>query len=151
MYIRQAKTEDAPAACAVIRQSIAELCHADHGGDDVLLGKWLPNKTVVGDRSGTIEYARLGVSHREARADRQCSELIDRIATGAPIGKLLFIESFGVLSALRAQSEKNRGPEWLPTTGRRGVGGALRGGLGSRLLWLPKPQMRARRVDDDRE
>jgi hypothetical protein len=39
--------------------------------------------------------ARLGVSHREARADCQCSELIDRIAAGAPIGKLLFIESLG--------------------------------------------------------
>src|SRR5262249_5574048 len=46
MHIRQAKTEDAPAACTVIRQSIAELCHADHGRDDVLLGKWLSNKTV---------------------------------------------------------------------------------------------------------
>jgi len=46
MYVRQAKTEDAPAACAVICQSIAELCHADHGGDEVLLGKWLSNKTV---------------------------------------------------------------------------------------------------------
>ena len=46
MYIRQAKTEDAPAACAIVRQSIAELCHADHGGDEVLLGKWLSNKTV---------------------------------------------------------------------------------------------------------
>ena len=46
MHIRQAKTEDAPAACSVIRRSIAELCHADHGGDEVLLGKWLSNKTV---------------------------------------------------------------------------------------------------------
>jgi N-acetylglutamate synthase-like GNAT family acetyltransferase len=46
MHIRQAKTEDAVAACAVVRRSIAELCHADHGGDDVLLAKWLSNKTV---------------------------------------------------------------------------------------------------------
>lgn len=46
MYIRAAKTEDAAAACTVLRRSIAELCHADHGGDDVLLGKWLSNKTV---------------------------------------------------------------------------------------------------------
>ena|SRR5262249_38599170 len=121
MYIRQAKTEDAPAACAVIRQSIAELCHADHGGDDVLLGKWLPNKTVVGDRSGTIEYARLGVSHREARADRQCSELIDRIATGAPIGKLLFIESFGGFVRLaRAKRKKIGVPSGCPRQGAVG-------------------------------
>ncbi len=46
MYIRAAKTEDAGAACTVLRRSIAELCHADHGGDDDLLGKWLSNKTV---------------------------------------------------------------------------------------------------------
>ena len=46
MYIRQAKTEDAAAACAIVRQSIAELCDADHGGDQVFLGKWLSNKTV---------------------------------------------------------------------------------------------------------
>jgi len=46
MYIRQAKTEDAPAACAIIRQSIAELYRADHDGDEVLLGKWLSNKKV---------------------------------------------------------------------------------------------------------
>jgi N-acetylglutamate synthase-like GNAT family acetyltransferase len=46
MHIRQAKIEDAPAACAIVRRSIVELCHADHGGDEVLLGKWLSNKTV---------------------------------------------------------------------------------------------------------
>lgn len=46
MYIRAAKPEDAAAACTVLRRSIAELCHADHSGDDVLLGKWLSNKTV---------------------------------------------------------------------------------------------------------
>ena len=46
MHIRRANTEDAPSACAVIRQSIVELCHADHGGDEFLLGKWLSNKTV---------------------------------------------------------------------------------------------------------
>jgi hypothetical protein len=45
MYILAAKTEDA-AACTVLRRSIAELCQADHGADDVLLGKWLSNKTV---------------------------------------------------------------------------------------------------------
>jgi N-acetylglutamate synthase-like GNAT family acetyltransferase len=46
MHIRQAKTDDAAAACAVLRRSITELCHADHGGDEILLGKWLSNKTV---------------------------------------------------------------------------------------------------------
>ena len=46
MHIRRARTEDAAAACVVIRRSIAELCHADHGGDEIYLGKWLSNKTV---------------------------------------------------------------------------------------------------------
>jgi N-acetylglutamate synthase-like GNAT family acetyltransferase len=46
MHIRQAKIEDAAAACAIVRRSIVERCHADHGGDEVLLGKWLSNKTV---------------------------------------------------------------------------------------------------------
>jgi N-acetylglutamate synthase-like GNAT family acetyltransferase len=46
MLIRQAKIEDAAAACAIVRRSIVELCHADHGGDEVLVGKWLSNKTV---------------------------------------------------------------------------------------------------------
>jgi N-acetylglutamate synthase-like GNAT family acetyltransferase len=67
MHIRQAKTEDACAACSVIRRSITELCHADHGGDEVFLGKWLSNKTVenvtrwirrshvvVAERAGTL-------------------------------------------------------------------------------------------------
>ena len=45
MHMRRAKTEDA-AACAVLCRSIAERCHADHGRDEILLGKWLSNKTV---------------------------------------------------------------------------------------------------------
>jgi len=46
MQIRRAKTDDAAAACTVLRRSITELCRADHGGDEILLGKWLSNKTV---------------------------------------------------------------------------------------------------------
>jgi len=46
MHIRQARAEDAAAACAVVRRSIAELCHPDHGRDEVLLARWLSNKTV---------------------------------------------------------------------------------------------------------
>jgi N-acetylglutamate synthase-like GNAT family acetyltransferase len=46
MHLRSAKTEDATAACAVLRRSITELCRADHGGDEILLGKWLSNKTI---------------------------------------------------------------------------------------------------------
>jgi GNAT superfamily N-acetyltransferase len=46
MKVRRATVEDASEACAVMRRSIAELCHADHGGDEVFLGRWLSNKTV---------------------------------------------------------------------------------------------------------
>lgn len=45
MLIRAARTEDAAAACQVLRRSITELCHADHGGDFAILEKWLANKT----------------------------------------------------------------------------------------------------------
>src|ERR1700736_5874817 len=37
----------------------------------------------------------LGVGDHEARADRQCGELIDGIAAGAPVRKLLFVETLG--------------------------------------------------------
>ena len=45
MAIRDAVAEDAPAACEVIRQSISELCSADHDDDPVILARWLANKT----------------------------------------------------------------------------------------------------------
>ena len=37
----------------------------------------------------------LFVGDREARADCQCGELIDRITAGAPVRKLLFVEALG--------------------------------------------------------
>jgi hypothetical protein len=43
--ICEAVPEDAPAACHVIRRSIAELCVADHRNDPAILGRWLSNKT----------------------------------------------------------------------------------------------------------
>ena len=45
MEIRDAHADDAPAACEVMRRSIAELCAADHGNDPTLLARWLANKT----------------------------------------------------------------------------------------------------------
>jgi GNAT superfamily N-acetyltransferase len=45
MEIRDAVAEDAPAACQVLRRSIAELCVADHGNDPAILQRWLSNKT----------------------------------------------------------------------------------------------------------
>ena len=43
--IRDALPEDAPKACVVLRRSISELCHADHGNDPEILTRWLGNKT----------------------------------------------------------------------------------------------------------
>ena len=45
MEIRAATLEDAPAACDVMRRSIAELCVADHRNDEAILTRWLGNKT----------------------------------------------------------------------------------------------------------
>jgi predicted GNAT family acetyltransferase len=44
MRIRNAASEDAPAACETIRRSIAELCIADHRNDPTILDRWLSNK-----------------------------------------------------------------------------------------------------------
>ena len=45
MQVRQAREEDAEAACLVLRRSITELCHADYRGDAPTLAAWLANKT----------------------------------------------------------------------------------------------------------
>jgi GNAT superfamily N-acetyltransferase len=45
LEIREATAEDAPAACRVLRRSIAELCIADHRNDETILTRWLGNKT----------------------------------------------------------------------------------------------------------
>lgn len=45
MHIREAGAEDAPAACTVLKRSIAELCEADHRNDPAILAQWLGNKT----------------------------------------------------------------------------------------------------------
>nr|WP_065756472.1 GNAT family N-acetyltransferase [Bradyrhizobium paxllaeri] len=45
MEIRDAAPEDAAAACHVLRESISQLCVADHGNDPVILNAWLANKT----------------------------------------------------------------------------------------------------------
>jgi hypothetical protein len=42
--IRDATPADAEAACKVMRQSIAELCEADHHDDPNILAAWLANK-----------------------------------------------------------------------------------------------------------
>ncbi|WP_245312466.1 GNAT family N-acetyltransferase [Rhizobium sp. R693] len=50
---RTAKPEDAEQAIQVIRQSIEELCFADHRRDQDILRMWLSNKTPDNFRSWT--------------------------------------------------------------------------------------------------
>jgi GNAT superfamily N-acetyltransferase len=45
MEIRDARLEDAPTGCQVLRRSITELCVADHRNDPAILAQWLGNKT----------------------------------------------------------------------------------------------------------
>jgi predicted GNAT family acetyltransferase len=45
MKIRVAQAGDAEAACDVLRRSIEELCHRDHGDDPARKREWLANKT----------------------------------------------------------------------------------------------------------
>ena len=51
MQIRKASVDDAVEACQVVRRSIAELCHADHQDDPIVLKKWLNNNTSDNMRS----------------------------------------------------------------------------------------------------
>jgi GNAT superfamily N-acetyltransferase len=45
MEIRDATPRDTDAACRVLRESISQLCIADHRNDPVILNAWLANKT----------------------------------------------------------------------------------------------------------
>jgi len=47
LVVRPATAADAPAACAIVRQSISELCVDDHRGDRATIEAWLHNKTVA--------------------------------------------------------------------------------------------------------
>lgn len=68
MKIRDAKPEDAAAACAVLRASISELCAADHRNDPTILGRWLANKTpeIVGSWIGDPNASLLLTVEAEA-------------------------------------------------------------------------------------
>jgi GNAT superfamily N-acetyltransferase len=57
MEIRDGQAEDAPAACQVLRHSIAELCVADHRNDPAILARWLSNKTPEIFRSWIMQGA----------------------------------------------------------------------------------------------
>ncbi len=43
--VRKATSDDADAACAAVRRSIAELCGADYRHEEPVMSDWLANKT----------------------------------------------------------------------------------------------------------
>jgi GNAT superfamily N-acetyltransferase len=45
VIIRRATAADAEQGATVLRRSIVELCHADHGGDPAAIAAWTANKT----------------------------------------------------------------------------------------------------------
>lgn len=66
--VRRAVAADAPAACEVVRRSIAELCVDDHRGDESELAAWLVDKTpehfeswILSDRHVALAAERNGV------------------------------------------------------------------------------------------
>jgi N-acetylglutamate synthase-like GNAT family acetyltransferase len=78
LRIREASSEDAVAACEVLRRSIVELCSADHRNDATVITEWLENKTpenvrrwldspltygVVAERNGSVcGFAMVGMN-----------------------------------------------------------------------------------------
>jgi GNAT superfamily N-acetyltransferase len=55
MNTRRASIDDAAEACVVLRRSITELCHLDHGEDTRFLALWLLNKTVENVKRWILE------------------------------------------------------------------------------------------------
>ncbi|MDR7150394.1 GNAT superfamily N-acetyltransferase [Hydrogenophaga palleronii] len=45
IHVRQARPEDAAAACRVVRNAIEQCCAEDHEGDPARMDAWLRNKT----------------------------------------------------------------------------------------------------------
>ncbi|RXT28602.1 hypothetical protein B5P46_07420 [Rhizobium leguminosarum] len=78
--IRVGKKTDAEAAIAVLRQSITQLCSADHQDDDAEIASWLSNKTAaswaawINREDATVLVAELegnivGVGMADARGE----------------------------------------------------------------------------------
>jgi GNAT superfamily N-acetyltransferase len=64
--IRPAKPQDADEACEIVRRSISELCHEDHGGDPMELQGWLANKTPANFRTWFTQLGLYGfIAERE--------------------------------------------------------------------------------------
>jgi GNAT superfamily N-acetyltransferase len=64
MEIRLAQADDADEACAVVRRSIVELCHADHQGDAPRMAGRLGKKKVENMRRWIVEsHVFVAVEH----------------------------------------------------------------------------------------
>src|SRR6516165_7713818 len=61
------------------------------------------------DRGARTRNSCLPVGNREAYADCQGGELIDRVAAGAPIGKLLLVEAIGHMRLPFAKDRPDHG------------------------------------------
>jgi GNAT superfamily N-acetyltransferase len=59
--VRKATTDDADAACDVLRRSIRELCFIDHQNDERALSAWLENKTSENIRNWLTSSLNHGV------------------------------------------------------------------------------------------
>jgi N-acetylglutamate synthase-like GNAT family acetyltransferase len=102
--IRRATTEDATEACDVIRRSITELCHLDHGRDEAYLSKWLSNKT--------IENVRRWIMQSHFFVAEQAGRIVGIVAM-TDLGKITlnYVDSAvrfrGVSKALMLSMEEN--------------------------------------------
>src|SRR5277367_4454415 len=54
---------------------------------------------MVHRNESATDVLGLSVGNRDPRADRQCSELIERIVGGAPVRQLVFVEALGHMRA----------------------------------------------------
>lgn len=68
MEIRTATHSDAEQGSLVLRRSIEELCHQDHGGDPAIIAEWIGNKTAATwrawiDQEATELYVATEASH----------------------------------------------------------------------------------------
>lgn len=77
--VRPATPDDAAEACAVIRDSIVQLCELDHGNDPQHLDRWLSNKTPE-QTASRIRRSRAFVAERWG--------LIDGVAAMDDTGKV---------------------------------------------------------------
>ncbi|RZJ24650.1 MAG: GNAT family N-acetyltransferase [Haliea sp.] len=113
ILIRPATPEDANAACALVRRSIAECCAEDHGHDPARIDSWLKNKTlpqflawmdhpaafsVVAERQGAI----VGFAMAQAAEVQLCYLVPEARFTGTGKAMLAALENHAVHAGVTA-------------------------------------------------